>query len=149
MRLTLEIPDHAAPELLRLLATLMPAAVETPADPFAGHPELPLDAEPDEAEIRWPVVEPAEPEDPTHRVFPWGGLPPAPEAPEGKMWVNRGEDWPLESIEAEGRELRYLSKGAWLLTFTFSCELPHIELIDAPVRPDRDDRPRDPNRFNA
>lgn len=104
-------------EILTRVESLItePASTPAPADPFAGHPELPLE----------------QPEDPTRRVLPWGDLPAPPDAPEGKMWVNRGKDWPLEYIEAEGRELRYLSRGAWMLTYSFSCLLPHIELIEA------------------
>lgn len=120
-------------EILTRVESLVANPETAPADPLAGHPELP----------------PEQPEDPTRRVLPWGDLPEPPEAPAGKVWVYRGAEWPLESIGAEGRELRYLSSGAWMFTYTFSCDLPHIELVDEPARPDRDDQPRDPNRFNA
>ena len=104
-------------EILTRVESLItePAPTPAPADPFAGHPELPLE----------------QPEDPTRRVLPWGGLPPAPEAPAGKVWVYRGIQWPDAGISTDGRELRYLSRGAWMLTYKFSCFLPHIELIDA------------------
>ena len=104
-------------EILTRVESLItePAPTPAPADPFAGHPELPLE----------------QPEDPTRRVFPWGGLPPAPKAPAGKVWVNRGSEWSYGQIDAPERELRYMFDGEWFWTSCFSCQMPHIELIDA------------------
>lgn len=106
----------------------------TPADPFAGHPELPLDPTlPAYAPPNYVDGVTGEPIDPTLRILPWGDLPAPPEAPEGKMWVNRGSDWTYDETETPGRELRYLADGGWHWTSCFSCQLPHIELVDAPL----------------
>lgn len=87
-----------------------PAPTPAPADPFAGHPELPLD--------------------PTCRVIPWEELPSAPKSPAGKMWVYRGDNWPFEVI-ADGRRVCFLTTWGWTDTHSFSGQFPHIELIDA------------------
>lgn len=87
---------------------------------FDTHPELPLG------------MESTEPEDPTRRVLPWGDLPAPPDAPKGKMWVNRGT-FPGNRHEARGREVRFFADGKWEWTISFSGDFPHIELIDAPL----------------
>lgn len=101
----------------------------TPDDPFTGHPELSLDAEPDEAEDRWAV---AEPEDPTLRVLPWGELPAPPPTPDGKVWVNRGT-FLGNRHKTRGREVRFFADGKWEWTILFFGDFPHIELVDAPL----------------
>lgn len=44
-------------ELTELLEASFETQPEIEADPLADHPELPLEADPDEAEDRWAVVD--------------------------------------------------------------------------------------------
>jgi hypothetical protein len=65
----------------------MEAAAAQPADPLAGHPELPLAAE-DESEIRWAAVF-----DQSPIGFPAGlleKLAPLPKPPAGMRWSYHG-----------------------------------------------------------
>lgn len=60
MKLTIEIPDAHTGDVLTFVAALLAksTAVEAPADPAPGHPELPLMAGDidEEGDIRWGVV---------------------------------------------------------------------------------------------
>lgn len=133
MKLTIEIPDAHAGDVLTYVAALLaksiPVAEST--DPAPGHPELPLMPTPQPPANVLPEPEP-EPPDFTKRDLPMpDDIPELPPLPEGKArWVNRGR-FRGKSIEsAIGSEIRYLSTGYdWQPTYHFSCDVIHIEAI--------------------
>lgn len=126
MKITIDIPQVHAPELLAVIASMLNKP-EPAQDPTPDHPELELDDEAIElAETRWAVVE----DDPTQRELPWNpSWPDPPQLPAGKTrWVSRGtfED---KYFHASGRHVFCLGLRGWGRTMSFSSDLPHIEAV--------------------
>ena len=103
MKLTIEIDDKHAGDLLQFLASISAKQVDAP-----------------------------DPQDPTMReVEIPSEYYPLPELPEGKScWVGRGR-FPDQSFYRDGRAIRYYSSGDkdWVICYGFSMDLFHIEAV--------------------
>lgn len=113
MKLTIEIPDHLAAEVLKNIGSLLGNDV--------AHEE--------------PVVRLEVPEatDRTQMELPWGDLPEPPPLPEGKTrWVYRGDfDYMADEEYCfySDRIIYYLNCDTWVKTMHFGGNIPHIEAI--------------------
>lgn len=157
MKLTIEIQDGHAPELLQFLASLhadLTADGDTRWGPVWTGPEGtepepvadtdPFAADPLKVAMNDPVEEITEPslsqqaaadlraalDDPTQRDLPFpDGLPELPPLPEGKTrWVHRGRFSGLD-IETGDRIVYYADSERFIQTCRFSTCLHHVEAI--------------------
>lgn len=107
MKLTLEIPNEHAAEVVRLLAKLM--RTEEPQDVAEGHPELPLDVK---------------------YGFDIPKFPPIPEKYDRWFYLGKFDHIdPIEAPHCGNREIMFYDDDTWNKTCTLSGPFHHIEAL--------------------